>query len=238
MNKSIIEYDVLIPAYNAEKTISELILQIRSLQQPPQAIIVVDDGSEDKTAQICENHDVRLIRNIENRGKGDVLKVGFRVFLTDSSSDYLLCLDADLQHPVSSIPDFLTTVSDNHSKFVLGVRKDRLKSMPGHRVLSNLLTSQIISWFSGQQIQDSQCGFRMIHRDVLAAVHLRENGYQLESEMLLESAKAGFMIDCVPIPTIYNDEESHIANFSDTIRFTRLIFRELKGRLGWSTRNR
>jgi len=238
MNKPIIKYDVLIPAYNAEKTISELLLQISALQQPPENIIVVDDGSEDKTAQICENHDVRLIRNFENRGKGYVLKVGFRAFLSDSSADYLLCLDADLQHPVSSIPDFLTTAHKNHSNFVLGVRKDRLKSMPGHRVLSNLLTSQIISWFTGQNIADSQCGFRMIHRDVLATVNLRENGYQLESEMLLECAKEGFTIDCVSIPTIYSEEESHIANFSDSYRFTRLIFSELMGRLGWSTRNR
>jgi len=238
MNETMIRYDVLIPAYNAEKTISELLSQLSTLNQPPQNIIVVDDGSEDKTAQICENHNVRLIRNFKNRGKGDVLKVGFRAFLNDSSSEYLLCLDADLQHPVSSIPDFLATAMDKKSKFVLGVREDRLKSMPGHRVLSNLLTSQMISWFSGQNIADSQCGFRLIHKDVLKIVQLRENGYQLESEMILESAKAGFYIDCVSIPTIYNNEKSYIANFSDTYRFTRLILREIKGRLGWFTRNK
>ena len=110
--------------------------------------------------------------------------------------------------------------------------------MPGHRVLSNVLTSQIISWFSGQNIQDSQCGFRLIHRDVLKKVYLTENGYQLESEMILESTKAGFKIDSVSIPTIYNNETSHIANFNDTYRFTRLLFRELKGRIGWFTKNR
>ena len=102
-----IPYDVLIPAYNAERTISELISQLESLNHPSSTIIVVDDGSDDKTAQICEKHNVRLIRNIDNRGKGYVLKVGFRAFLEDSTEDYLLCLDADLQHPVSSIPDFL-----------------------------------------------------------------------------------------------------------------------------------
>jgi glycosyltransferase involved in cell wall biosynthesis len=233
-----IKYDVLIPAYNAEKTISQLLTQLADLDQPPDNIIVVDDGSKDQTARICEEHNVRIIRNFENRGKGDVLKVGIRAFLNDSQSDYLLCMDADLQHPVSSIPDFLETATKEDSKFVLGARKDRLKSMPGHRVLSNVLTSQIISWLSGQSIQDSQCGFRLIHKDVLRKVELTERGYQLESEMIIESAKEGFDIDLVSIPTIYNNEKSYIANVSDTYRFTRLIFRELKGRLGWSTKNR
>jgi glycosyltransferase involved in cell wall biosynthesis len=233
-----IKYDVVIPAYNAEKTIPELLSQLAALDQPPENIIVVDDGSEDNTAQICEKHNVRIIRNFENRGKGDVLKVGIRAFLEDSQSDFLLCMDADLQHPVASIPDFLATASKKESKFVLGVRKDRLKSMPGHRVLSNLLTSQIISWISGQDIQDSQCGFRLIHKDVLRKVQLTEKGYQLESEMILESAKEGFHIDAVSIPTIYNNEKSYIANVSDTYRFTRLIIRELTGRVGWSTRNK
>jgi glycosyltransferase involved in cell wall biosynthesis len=233
-----IKYDVLVPAYNAEKTISELLSQISSLDHPPENVIVVDDGSQDRTVQICENHDVRVIRNIENRGKGYVLKIGYNAFLEVASKDYLLCLDADLQHPVSSIPDFLEVANEKKSKFVLGVRKDRLKSMPPHRVVSNLLTSYIISWFSAQEIKDSQCGFRLIHRDVLEKIELTENGYQLESEMLLKSAREGFHIDCVAIPTIYNDEKSYIGHFSDTFRFTRLIFRELKGRLGWSTRNR
>ena len=233
-----IRYDVLIPAYNAEKTISELLSQLSSLIQPPENIIVTDDGSQDNTVQICENYKVRVIRNIENRGKGYVLKIGFKAFLEDSSTEYLLCLDADLQHPVSSVPDFLRVAENKQSKFVLGVRKDRLKSMPGHRVLSNLLTSYIISWFSDQNIKDSQCGFRLIHRDLLKKVKLAENGYQLESEMILDSAREGFLIDYVSIPTIYNDEKSYIGNFSDTFRFVRLIFKEIKGRMGWSSRNK
>jgi glycosyltransferase involved in cell wall biosynthesis len=233
-----IRYDVLIPAYNAETTISKLLSQLSSLIQPPENIIVVDDGSQDNTVQICKNHKVRVIRNIENRGKGYVLKIGFKAFLEYSSTKYLLCLDSDLQHPVSSVPDFLRVAENKQSKFVLGVRKDRLKSMPGHRVLSNLITSYIISWFSGQDIKDSQCGFRLIHRDLLKKVKLAENGYQLESEMILYSAREGFLIDYVSIPTIYNDEKSYIGNFSDTFRFTRLIFREIKGRMGWSSRKK
>jgi glycosyltransferase involved in cell wall biosynthesis len=238
MNETMIRYDVLIPAYNAEKTISDLLSQLSTLNQPPQNIIVIDDGSEDSTVKICENHDVRLIRNVENRGKGYVLKVGFKTFLEDYSSDYLLCLDADLQHPVSSVPDFLSLAEDKQSKFVLGIRKDRLKSMPAHRILSNLLTSFMISGLTKQKIQDSQCGFRLIHRDVIRKINLSENGYQLESEMLLESAKKGFHIDSVSIPTIYNDEKSYIGHFTDTFRFTRLMFRELKGQMKWFTRNK
>jgi len=233
-----ITYDVLIPAYNAEKTISTLLLQFSELTQPPDDIIVVDDGSQDKTAQICEDHKVRVIRNVENRGKGYALRVGFQTFLEDSSLDYILCIDADLQHPVSSVPSFLRTADEKYSKFVLGVRKNRLKSMPLHRVVSNSLTSYIISWFSGQKIKDSQCGLRLIHRDVLKKISLYENGYQLESEMILKAAKENFVIDWVSIPTIYNGEKSYIGNVSDTLRFINLICKELKDRLRWFTKNK
>jgi glycosyltransferase involved in cell wall biosynthesis len=236
--RMMIRYDVLIPAYNAENTIFELLLQISTLVQPPENIIVVDDGSQDKTAQICEDLNVQVIRNVKNQGKGYTLKVGFQSFLEDPSINYVLCMDADLQHPVSSVPSFLSTAETSDSKFVVGVRKNRLKSMPLHRVVSNLLTSSIISLFCGQRIKDSQCGLRLIHRDVLKKITLYENGYQLESEMILKAARESIVIDWVSIPTIYNGEKSYIGNISDTFRFMYLIYRELRDRLRWFMRSK
>ena len=91
---------------------------------------------------------------------------------------------------------------------------------------------------TGQRVKDSQCGFRLIHKDVLKELVLSENGYQLESEIILKSAKSGFDIDFIPVPTIYNTEKSHIGHVSDTIRFVQLVFKDLSQRVRWSTRNK
>ncbi len=223
-------YTLLIPAYNAGQTISKLLSQIDSIGEKPQKIIVVDDGSQDDTSTICQDHDVEILSHEKNKGKGRALKTGFEALLGQEDSDYLLCMDADLQHPVASIPDFLQKAGSG-SRFIIGSRDRSLKAMPPHRILSNTITSFILSIITGQRIEDSQCGYRMVHRDVINKLQLNEDGYQLESEMLLEAARNDIKIDFIPIPTIYNDEKSHMGNFSDTIKFIRLIFKYILGSL-------
>ena len=220
-----IKYQVIIPAYNAENTIATLLSQIRALDVQPQEIIVIDDGSTDTTAEKCEEHRVRLIRTIKNSGKGHALKVGFETALQSSETEYILCMDADLQHPVTAIRGFLEKAEVNGSRFIIGNRS-RWSRMPLHRILSNTITSFLISRLSGQKIEDSQCGFRLIHKNVLKNLDLTENGYQLESEMIIKAARNGIMIDSLEIPTIYNSEASYMRHLADTLRFIRLIGRE------------
>ena len=102
-----------------------------------------------------------------------------------------------------------------------------LKTMPFHRILSNVITSKILSIVTGQKIMDSQCGYRMIHRDIISKLELNEKGFQLESEMIVEVAKMRVKIDFVDIPTIYNQSGSSINNVKDTLRFIRYILKEL-----------
>ncbi len=215
-------YQILIPAYNAGQTISKLLTELASVGQQPVKITVVDDGSGDDTVKICQEFGVEILRNTENKGKGNALKKGFEAFLAHSDAEYVLCMDADLQHPVSSIPDFLRK-AESGRRFIIGSRNRSVKSMPAHRILSNSMTSYILSKLTGQKIEDSQCGYRLIKRNVLEKMHLGEDGYQLESEILLKAAQNNVKIDFVPIPTIYNSEKSHMRNFSDTLKFIRLI---------------
>lgn len=223
-----INYEVLIPAFNAQSTIGQLIKQIRELKcRQPELIRLVDDGSSDSTALIAKNLGIDIISIESNSGKGFALKTGFRAFLETGSAEYLLCMDADLQHPVVSIPDFLKTVSENSKNIVIGNRKKNLSAMPFLRVLSNNITSFILTRITDQKISDSQCGFRLIHRDVLKKIELRENGFQLESEFIIEAAKKGIAIHFIEIPTIYNHRPSHINHVADTWRFIRLVMREV-----------
>lgn len=221
------QYQILIPAYNAQARLPQLLESIHQLNERPQRIIVVDDGSADATSEIAEQYNVELIQNRKNMGKGFSLQRGFRFFLDQESADYLLCMDADLQHPVSEIPKFLHFAGEHKSKIVIGNREKNISQMPFLRVLSNRITSAILGLLTRQKIKDSQCGMRLIHQDVLHAVELNENGFILESEFILDAARKKFQIEFIDIPTIYNQENSNINHFGDTFRFIRLIFREL-----------
>jgi len=220
-------YQILIPAYNVESTLPELLDSITRLDHSPTKIIVVDDGSTDATSEMAAQYKVELIQNDKNRGKGFSLQSGFRHFLDQQDDQFLLCMDADLQHPVSEISNFIQYATTNKSKILIGNRKKNISEMPFLRVLSNRMTSAILGLFTHQQIKDSQCGMRLIQRDVLQAIELYENGFQLESEFILESARKKFQIQFINIPTIYNQENSNISHIGDTIRFIRLIFKEL-----------
>ena len=216
-------FNILIPAYNASKTIEELINQLFKLEIKPENIIVINDGSTDETSSISKGLNVNVVDLQHNQGKGAALLKGFEYFLQNSKAYYLICMDADLQHPVKSISNFLKS----ESKFVIGNREKKLKTMPFHRILSNVMTSKILSIVTKQKIFDSQCGYRMIHRDVISKLELNEKGFQLESEMVVEVAKMGVKIGYVDIPTIYNQSGSNISNVKDTLRFIRYIIKEI-----------
>jgi glycosyltransferase involved in cell wall biosynthesis len=216
-------FNILIPAYNAASTINDLIQQLFKLEIRSNQIIVVNDGSTDETVKILNSLNVNVVNLPQNAGKGAALLQGFEYFLKNSEADYLICMDADLQHPVHSIPDFLKS----NVQFVIGNREKSIKTMPFHRILSNVITSKILSLLTKQKILDSQCGYRMIHRDVIQKLELNEKGFQLESEMVVHVAKMGVKIDFIDIPTIYNQSSSNISNFKDTLRFIRYVIREI-----------
>ena len=222
-----ITYQVLIPAYNAEKTLPDLLAQLAAFRPQPESVLIVNDGSTDQTEAICNRPGITTINLEKNSGKGNALKQGFAAFLENEGTGYLLCMDADLQHPVASIGDFLNEAEKRQAKFVIGARDCSLKAMPLHRILSNKITSFFISVLTNQKILDSQCGFRLIHRDVLQQIELSEEGYQLESKMILSAASKGFQLTSVAIPTIYGKEVSHIGHVKDTLLFIRLILREI-----------
>lgn len=226
-----INYQILIPAYNAASTIGRLLSQIYGLKEKPKQVIVVNDGSDDNTESVVAKTSAKILTLPKNSGKGAALKYGFKYFLDDSNDEYLLCMDADLQHPVSSIQKFIELAKTKNIKFIIGNRKKSIKVMPWHRILSNLMTSIIISLMAKQRIYDSQCGFRMIHRDVLNSIHLKENGFQLESEMIIKAAENNVKIHFLNIPTIYNTRGSHINNWKDTFRFISFILKFIKDKL-------
>jgi len=215
---------LLIPAYNEARTIGQVVSEARGIIE---SVVVVDDGSQDATAQIAENSGAIVIKHSVNSGKGAALRTGFQHVL-DNGYDALITMDSDGQHDVNDIPGFLKAFDERGSGIIIGSRMQDISTMPAVRKFTNKFTSFVGSLLTHQKIRDSQSGFRLISSDVLRAVELETAGYEMESELLIKASRSGFRITSVPIKTIYGQEVSKINPVVDTCRFLRLLFRSLR----------
>ena len=210
----------VIPAYQAQATISSLVRRIVAQKLP---VIVVDDASSDQTVRRAEEAGARVLRRPVNGGKGKVLREGFEAALA-AGYDWVLTLDADGQHLPSEIPRFLEAAARGSADLILGNRMENPKEMPRDRWLTNWLMSRILSWIAGQRFPDTQCGFRAVHRRILEKVELRFDRFEIESELLIQSAKAGARIISIPVSSVYRRSLSFIRPVRDTFRFFYFLF--------------
>jgi glycosyltransferase involved in cell wall biosynthesis len=221
LNKSKVQNKIcaVIPFYNEEKTISEIIN--RTLQYVDK-IIAVNDGSTDNSKQKINNvRNVIIIDYEKNYGKGFALNKGFEKAL-ELGYDTVVTLDSDLQHDPVFIPELLREI-ENY-EIVIGNRMHNLSAMPLPRRLSNKITSFLLSVKTGQKILDSQSGFRAIRSDVLRVVKIRKHGYEAESEQIIMAAMNGFKIGFVNTSTIYGNEKSKIKPFKTILAFIKTLF--------------
>lgn len=218
---------VLIPAYNASLTLGQLLADLRSVFAA-ENIVVVDDGSTDETFTIAKTAGVVVLRHAVNRGKGAALRTGFQHIRSSSIYDSVITMDADLQHDPNDIPKFLEAWQSGDSDLILGYRMKIGSGMPIHRVLSNTITSALVSARTGIKIRDSQTGFRLLSLRVLSGVEIQSDGYEAETEILIKAARKGFRIAGVPIATIYRGAPSHMTHWKTTQRFLQVLLREYR----------
>ncbi|MBN2093426.1 glycosyltransferase family 2 protein [candidate division KSB1 bacterium] len=218
-------FAVVIPAYNNEHTIPDVLQRVKKIVSEDN-IIVVNDGSHDQTVKLCESAGVHLFSFSHNQGKGAALKLGFLKVL-ESDYEAVITLDADGQHPPELIPNFMAYFEKYSGDIIIGSRMGALKNMPFSRILSNKITSWLISQRIHQQVADSQCGFRLIRRTVLENLQLNLNKFDFESEIIIKAGLAGYQICSVPIETIYHDYGSSINHVTDTLRFIKLFWKSL-----------
>src|SRR5256885_2667564 len=215
----------VIPAYKEEKHIGDV---VRRTRQKLDNVLVVDDGSRDKTAERASEAGAEVIVHEQNRGKGETIKTGLRHFL-ERDVDLVIILDADGQHRPEEIERFTAAaLSAGQPKLILGTRMNDLSSMPLVRRFVNRWMSNRISAVCRQKIPDTQCGFRMLHRELIPELLGGAARFDYETEMLIVASRKGFRIASVPISTVYSDEVSSIHPVRDTIRFFKLMQRYKK----------
>lgn len=212
---------IIIPAYQAAATLPQLI-QVIKQYAPDIPIFVIDDGSTDHTAQILMGLEVNFFRQAINQGKGAALQRGINAAIK-AGFTHAIFMDADLQHSPTSLPEFIRVFKESNCPLILGKRNFQLRVMPLHRILSNTITSFMLSLRSVRRVHDSQCGFRLVELALLANLPVKSSGFQFESETLLRLLLSGVPYNEVKIPTIYNGATSSINNIFDTLRFIRLF---------------
>jgi glycosyltransferase involved in cell wall biosynthesis len=215
----------VIPAYQEEKHVGEV---ARRAHAQLQNVLVVDDGSTDATAERARSSGVDVVVHPQNRGKGESIKTGLRYWL-ERGSEYVVLLDADGQHLPEEISRFVDSAgSESDAKIFIGSRMSDTTTMPFVRRIVNRYMSGKISRACGQQIPDTQCGFRMLHRDIIPEVLSGASRFEYETEMLIIASRKGHRVASVPITTVYSDEVSSINPVRDTLRFFKLMRRYRK----------
>ena len=199
-------------------------------------VLVVDDGSSDDTAANAAVAGAGVIRQEPNQGKGAALRAGFRRAL-DEGWDAVVTLDADGQHDPAEIPRFVAAFDapGGHGprpELIVG-RRD-FRRMPPVRRLSNSLGTLLFSWAVGRHVPDNQSGYRLLGRRLMTAMlDSREDGFELEVEMIAVCMRHGWTLEWVPISTIYGGEPSHVrplAHLRHFVRATRAARRRMRER--------
>ncbi len=217
---------VIVPAYQAGRTVGAVIESLDELGFPKSNIIVVDDGSSDETYAVAKGFGVTVLQHEENLGKGAALETGYRQAIRDQL-EAVVTLDADNQHLGREIFNFLCCYAQHHPDLLLGNRMNETKGMPFIRWLTNEITSLVVSLQINRRVPDSQCGFRLLATRMLAKVRTRTVRYEAESELIIQAGWLGFVIDSIPITTVYTGGKSYIHPLVDTLRFTLMALKHL-----------
>jgi len=218
----------LIPALNAEKSIGDV---VRDCKQQIETVVVIDDGSTDRTGEVARTNGAIVLRHGVNQGKGASLKTGF-AYAIENNYDGVITLDADGQHLPSEIPKILAAAEENAGDLVIGGRSHLFDHMLPRRRMANRFSAWTIAKAAGTRVTDSQSGFRFYSTKLLRAIKLHTDGFDMESEVIVRAGRGGFKILTTPISLGFIDgvSTSHYKPLKDTLRIAWTVFR---ARLFW-----
>jgi glycosyltransferase involved in cell wall biosynthesis len=195
-----------IPAFNEEKNIAVLIIQLKKIADK---IIVCNDGSTDLTSKIAEELGATVINHEKNLGYGAAIR---SIFLKskDLDGDILVTFDADGQHRIEDINRVINPIINGESDLVIGSRflDESAKEVPRYRKAGIKLITKITNATIKKQLTDSQSGFRAYSKKVLNELNPSELGMGISTEILIKASAKNFRISEVPIKIVYDGDTS------------------------------
>jgi len=192
----------VIPAYNEEKTIESV---VTGALKYVSEVLVIDDGSVDRTVDLAMKAGARVISIPRNIGKGHALSIGLTTAALNGS-EIVVCLDSDGQHDPNDIPRIVEPIADGRADMVIGSRFLDAHSrdfIPAYRRVGQGVLTIATNMGSAVKITDSQSGYRAFRRDILKTFDYVETGMGIESEMVRSAVRRGFTIEEVPITAKY-----------------------------------
>lgn len=224
------KYIIIIPTYNEEAAIEEVVSN--SLKYSD--VLVVDDGSSDRTSDLVQKTGVKVIKHEKNMGKGASLKTGIKYGLNEGY-DAMVMLDGDGQHDPQFIPLMVSSLDKAGMIICSRFLEGPPQGMAIQRRFSNKLTTSLLKFTTGYHITDSQCGFRIFSRDAARVfLNIPYDDYEFESEMLFQASLNNLSVKEIPIPSSYKGEKSYITR-TKILKYTyyifKLLLRDLKRRI-------
>lgn len=211
-----------IPAFQAEPSVGDVVRRTRPLVAD---VLVIDDGSLDRTAEVAREAGAEVKSLTPNQGKGMALKTAFQVLFA-RGFDAVITLDADGQHLPEEIPRLLEA-RETGADLVLGTRDHLFAEMGSLRRISNRLSSRAISLAAGRPLTDVQTGFRLYTRQLIEATGFPGARFEAESAVVVRAARAGFKIAAVPVRLGFADGRttSHYRPLLDSLRIAAAVIR-------------
>jgi len=194
---------IVIAAYNEEKSIVNVIKSLK--KEGYHNIVVVDDGSEDKTYEICKKQGIYALKHAINRGQGAALKTGID-FALEEGADMIVTFDADGQHKADEIKRLTTPIEKGEVDVCLGSRfldnKTKVPPMKKLTLKAGILFTKI---FSGIKLTDTHNGFRAFSRKAAEKIKITQDRMEHASEIIDEIAKKHIKFKEVPVTIIYSE---------------------------------
>lgn len=215
---------IIVPCYNEEKSIANTLSQIKSVAKNIKhdiEIVVIDDGSTDKTSKILDKiTGINTIKNKTNLGYGASLKIGIR----NSKSDHILIVDADGTYPINSIPRIISKIKEND--MVVGARTGKNVSIPFFRKPAKWFLKHFAQYLAKTKIPDLNSGLRIFKKEIATKyINLFPDGFSFTTTLTMICLTNGYRVEYMPINYYERKGSSTISPVKDFFGFINLIFR-------------
>ena len=212
-------FSIVIPAKNEAAGLKILLPKLKDFGAVE--IIVVDDGSTDETAQVCEENGVTVLKHHYSMGNGAAIKSGARAAI----GDQILFMDADGQHDPSNIEALITRFNEGYD-MVIGARTSMESQANVLRGFGNGIYNRFASWVVGNKVDDLTSGFRIVDRKkFIKYLSLLPNGFSYPTTITMVFFRSGYRLSFVPVTMPKRIGNSHMNVVKDGIKFLLIIFK-------------